>query len=169
MALVLVWIRRFILDFRIGSDPRRTGSLLPWFLWRHPLLQVVHCNFYLVCSGTVFVCICFVLFLFVFFMYSVADPGCLSRLRIFPSRIQGQKDSGSRIHIKEFKYFNPKKLFASSRNMIRDVHPGSWTWFLTHPGSRIQGSKRHRIPDQDPQHCSMYTLVMHSCIIFNIF
>ncbi len=35
--------------------------------------------------------------------YGVADPGCLSR-------IQDQKDSGSkiRIRIKEFKYFNPK-------------------------------------------------------------
>ncbi len=32
--------------------------------------------------------------------------------------------------------------------MIRDVHPGSW--FFTHPGSRIQRSKRYRIPD--PQH-----------------
>jgi hypothetical protein len=32
------------------------------------------------------------------------------------SRIQGQKDSGSRIpiRIKEFKYFEPKKLFLSS-------------------------------------------------------
>jgi hypothetical protein len=30
-------------------------------------------------------------------------PG--SRIRIFPSRIPGQKDSGSRIWIKEFKYF----------------------------------------------------------------
>jgi hypothetical protein len=29
----------------------------------------------------------------------VADPGCLSRIRIFPSRIQGQKDSESRIRI----------------------------------------------------------------------
>jgi len=24
----------------------------------------------------------------------------------------------------------------------------------THPGSRIQGSKKHRIPDPDPQHWS---------------
>jgi hypothetical protein len=33
--------------------------------------------------------------------------------------------------------------------MIRVVHPGSGFRF-THPGSRIQGSKRHQIPD--PQH-----------------
>ncbi len=29
--------------------------------------------------------------------------------------------------------------------------PGSGSWLFTHPGSRILGSKRHRIPD--PQHC----------------
>ncbi len=29
--------------------------------------------------------------------------------------------------------------------MIRDVHPDLVCF--THPGSRIQGSKRHRIPD----------------------
>jgi|688.fasta_scaffold1284070_1 hypothetical protein len=35
---------------------------------------------------------------------SVADPGCPeSRTRIFPSRIQGQKDYRIRIRIKEFK------------------------------------------------------------------
>jgi hypothetical protein len=41
---------------------------------------------------------------------SVADPGCLYRIRIFTSRIQGQKYSGFliRIRIKEFEYFNPK-------------------------------------------------------------
>ncbi len=31
-----------------------------------------------------------------------------------------------------------------------DLDPGSRSWLFTHPGSRIQGSKRHRIPD--PQH-----------------
>jgi hypothetical protein len=33
---------------------------------------------------------------------SVADPGCLSRIQIFPSRIQGQKDCRICIRIKEF-------------------------------------------------------------------
>jgi hypothetical protein len=50
---------------------------------------------------------------------SVADPGCLFRIPnpIFPSRIQGLEDPGSRFRfrIKEFNYFNPKKLFISSR------------------------------------------------------
>jgi hypothetical protein len=44
---------------------------------------------------------------------SVADPG----YEFFPSRIPDPNFShhGSRIHIKEFKYFNPKKWFLSSR------------------------------------------------------
>jgi hypothetical protein len=65
---------------------------------------------------------------------SVADPGYLSRipdLNFFPSQI----------HIKEFKYFNPTNCFSSLRNLIRVVHPGSGSWFFTHPGSRIQGQK----------------------------
>jgi hypothetical protein len=61
-----------------------------------------------------------------FYLFSsVADPGCLSRIRFFPSWIQGQKDSRIRIRIKEFKYFKPKNCFYAPGNMIRDVHPGS--------------------------------------------
>ncbi len=54
---------------------------------------------------------------------------------------------GSQICIKEFKYFrlSLKNCFQVLGNMMRVVHPGSG--FSTHPGSRIQGSKRHRIPD----------------------
>jgi hypothetical protein len=47
----------------------------------------------------------------------------------------------SRIRIKEFKYFNPKKWFLS----FRKCDPGC--------SFRIHGSKRHWIPDPDPQHC----------------
>ncbi len=40
--------------------------------------------------------------------------------------------------------------------MIRVFHPGSGSWHFTHSGSRSWildlGSKRHRIPDPDPQH-----------------
>ncbi len=47
---------------------------------------------------------------------SAADPGCLFRIRTFPSRIPGQKYSGSQIwiRIKEFNVFLTKKLFLSS-------------------------------------------------------
>ena len=53
------------------------------------------------------------------------------------SRIQGQKDSGSRIRIKEFKYFLPKKLFLS----FRKYDPGcsSRIRILVFYPSRIQG------------------------------
>ncbi len=79
---------------------------------------------------------------------SVLDSGCLSRIRISPSQIPDPNmfNPGSRIRIKEFKCFNPKNCFQAIGNMIRVVHPGSI--FLTHPRSRIQGSKRHRIPDK---------------------
>jgi hypothetical protein len=80
---------------------------------------------------------------------SFQDPG---------SRIQGKKDSGSRIrtHITEFKYFYPKKPFLSSRKndlgfssriqiknffSSRIVDPDRGT------GSRLLVSKKHPIPD----------------------
>ncbi len=74
---------------------------------------------------------------------SVADPGCLSRIRVFSI-----PDPGS-----ASKNFNPKKLFLKlseiwSRLFIPNPDPGSG--FLTHP--RIQGSKRlWDLPDL--QHC----------------
>ncbi len=47
--------------------------------------------------------------------YSVADPGCLSRIPLFSIPDPNCLHPGSRIRIKEFKYFNPKKWFLSSR------------------------------------------------------
>jgi len=35
--------------------------------------------------------------------------------------------------------------------MIVIVRPGSGSWYFTHPRSRVQGSKRHQIPDRVPQ------------------
>ncbi len=65
--------------------------------------------------------------------FSIPDPGS----EFFPPRLPDP-------------YFNPKKLFLSTRII---VHRGSGSWVLSHPGSRIQGSKRHRITDPEPQHC----------------
>jgi hypothetical protein len=48
-------------------------------------------------------------------------------------------------------YFNPKKLFLSSRKY--DPGCSSRIWILIFYLSRIQGSKRHRIPD--PPHVSL--------------
>ncbi len=79
---------------------------------------------------------------------SVADLGCLSRIPD-PNCLHPR----SRIRIKEFKYFNPKKpkaWFLSSRKY--DPGCSSRIRMLTFYPSRIQGSKRHWIPDPDPQH-----------------
>jgi hypothetical protein len=67
----------------------------------------------------------------------------LFRIRIFPSRIQGQKDSGSNIL---FTILNPK-LFLTSQKISSDVHSGFGTefFFPIPAGSRIQGSKKYRI------------------------
>jgi len=69
----------------------------------------------------------------------ISDPG--SRIRSFPSRIPGQKDSGSRIRIRlqEFKIFNLTNCFPSSL-----YDPGYSSQIririliLTHPVSRGQ-------------------------------
>jgi hypothetical protein len=95
---------------------------------------------------------------------SVADPECLSRipdLIFFHPRSRIRTLFPSQICIKEFKYFYPEKWFLSSRkydlgcsSRISDPDPD----FLPIPdlGSRIQGSKRHRIPDPDLQHCFVH-------------
>jgi hypothetical protein len=65
---------------------------------------------------------------------------------------------GSRIRIKEFKYFN-HKWFLSSRKYVRVVYPGSGSWIgiLTFYPSRIQGQKSTGSLIH-PQHCrSQYT------------
>ncbi len=46
---------------------------------------------------------------------SVADPGCLSRIRLFSYRF---RIFPSQIRIKEMKYFNPRKWFLSSRKYV---------------------------------------------------
>jgi hypothetical protein len=50
---------------------------------------------------------------------SVADPGCLSRIRIFPSRIQSQKDSGSAS--KNLSILTHKIVVQALATMIQDV------------------------------------------------
>ncbi len=73
-------------------------------------------------------------------------PGCLSRIRIFPSRIQCKK---IRIRNKEFEYFTPKKLKQSSRKydpgwlfLIRDPIPDPGGKKAPDPGSATLGVNR---------------------------
>ena len=106
---------------------------------------------------------------------SLADLGCLSRIlnpesERFPSRSQdtGSKFFPSWIPDPRFEFFpsqvlDPgcisknlsiltKKMVTQlseiwSRFSIPDPDPGSGSWLFTYPRSRIQGSKRQRIPD----------------------
>ncbi len=59
--------------------------------------------------------------------------------------------AGSRIRIKEYKYFNPKIVTKLSEIwswlFIRD--PGSGTWFFTHP--RISAPEVKKAPDPGPR------------------
>jgi hypothetical protein len=67
-----------------------------------------------------------------FTLLSVADPGCLSRIRIFPSRIQGQKipDLVSGSASKNLSIFNPKNCFQALGN-----DPGCSSWIrIPDPG-----------------------------------
>ncbi len=66
-----------------------------------------------------------------------------SRIRIFPSRMQGQKDPGSGSASKNLSIFNPKKLFLSYRKNYLGC--SSRIWFFS--PSRTQRSKKHRILD----------------------
>jgi hypothetical protein len=62
---------------------------------------------------------------------------------------------GSRICIKEFRYVNPKNDFLSSKKYDLGWSSRMRILIFTHP--RIQGSKRHRIPDPDPE---MHQVIM---------
>jgi hypothetical protein len=68
-------------------------------------------------------------------------------------------DPGSRIRIKEFQSFNPKKWFLSSRKYdpgcsSRIPDPDPYFLPIPDPGSRGQKGTGSLIPDPDPQHCS---------------
>ncbi len=71
---------------------------------------------------------------------------------------KGQKYTGSRIRIRNTAGNEEMSsvccLLGQARRLTRD-HCSSDPDpdFFTHLGSRIQGSKSHRIPDPDPQHC----------------
>ena len=84
-----------------------------------------------------------------FFPSWIPDPGS----EFFPSRMLDPRSASKNLSI-----LAQKNGFSALRNMIRVFHPGSESriWFLTFylsripildPRSRIQGSKKHRIPD----------------------
>jgi hypothetical protein len=106
----------------------------------------------------------------------VADPGCLSRILIFThpgSRISDPKIvipvpffCSHKFHkiVNYFIFEMPKKKIWANFQRIIELFTQKivtklskiWVWDpgsgKSYSGSRIQGSKRHRIPDPDPQH-----------------
>jgi hypothetical protein len=85
---------------------------------------------------------------------SVADPGCLSLIRIFPFRIPDPGSKRFRIsdpdpHHRIQVFLTQKTGSKLSKKMIWNIHPGSRIRIFS--PSRILGSKKHRIQDQ--QHC----------------
>ncbi len=68
-----------------------------------------------------------------------------SRIRLYSIPDPNFFHPGSRIHMKELKYFNPKNCFLSSRKY--DLGCSSQIRILIFYPSRIPRSKRHRIPD----------------------
>jgi hypothetical protein len=83
-----------------------------------------------------------------------------------PTRIQGQKDfgSGSGSASKNLSDFNLKKLFLSSRKYDPGCSSRIRIIIFIHTGAQIQGSKRYRIPDPDPQHWP-YCLRTYFCVL----
>jgi hypothetical protein len=62
-----------------------------------------------------------------------------------------------------------QKYFTMLSNIwvgIRNPRSGIQDPETTYSGSRIQGSKRHRIPDPDPQHCNFLCLLLQYSSIF---
>ncbi len=84
---------------------------------------------------------------------SVADPGCLSRMRFFHpgSRFEKIPDPGSGSSSKNLSIFTPKNCFLSFWKY--DQGCSSRVRILIFYLSRIQGSKSHRIPEPDQEHC----------------
>jgi hypothetical protein len=93
----------------------------------------------------------------------VADPGCLSRIPDPTFFHPGSELSPSRILIKEFKYFKPKKKkkwFLNSKKYDPGCSsriPDPDADFLP---SRIQGSKRHPIPDPGSGSATLFLIII---------
>ncbi len=94
---------------------------------------------------------------------SVADPECLSRILIFTHPGSRIPDLGSRIQKQQQKRMVKKNFIQKNVTNFSKM----WVWDpgsgKTYFGSRIQGSKRHQIPDPDQQHCFVGCVVWRTC------
>ncbi len=79
---------------------------------------------------------------------SVADPGCLSRIPPDPTFFHPGSSSKNLSILTQKK---AKKWFLSSKKYDPGCSSRIRMLTFSHPGSRIQRSKRYPIPDPDPQ------------------
>ncbi len=113
---------------------------------------------------------------------SVADPGCLSRIPDLGSRIQKQQQKrGVTKNFLSYLFLQPQisqienyLILKTLRKNFGPIFKELYNFLLkkfslcsqkyrfrirdpekTYSGSRIQGSKRHRIPVPDPQHWTL--------------
>jgi len=70
------------------------------------------------------------------FYASVADPACLSRIRIFHLRFRIAKASDPGPATKNLSIFYPNNCYLAPGNIIRGVYCGSRIQYFFHPGSR---------------------------------
>ncbi len=99
--------------------------------------------------------------------YLMCRP-CNQHIRTHKNSVLRIRDvyPGSRIRIKEFKYFNPQKKtkkngFSALENMIRVVHPGSRIRMLTFYPSRIPDPRVKKAPD--PGSATLQKLLSDLC------
>jgi hypothetical protein len=92
--------------------------------------------------------------------FSVADPGCLSRILIFthpgsriPDPKTAAKEGGEKNFVVITFYVATNFTKLQIILVLMDLGSGIRKKPIPDPGSRIQGSKRHRIPDPDPHYC----------------
>ncbi len=94
------------------------------------------------------------------FSTSVADPGCLSRIQIFPSRIKVQNVSGSAS--KNISIFNPKNVSKVSeiwsRCSSRIPDPGFGSWFF-YP-SRTPDPEVKKAPDPGSGSATLFPTIV---------
>ncbi len=93
-----------------------------------------------------------------FFPFRILDPNFPSRIRIFSIPDPHQK----------IKYFNPKKLLLSSWKYDPGRSSRIRILIFTHPGSRIQGTKRHRFPDPGSGSATMLTLFFTRVMLWTL-
>ncbi len=136
----------------------------PVFLMHDWWSRSISCVFFLVVASSrirLYCCKLYKYFKKIIYL-SVADPGCLSWVRFFFH--PGSESFSSRIRIKEFKCFNPNKLFLSSRKY--DSGCSSRIRILIFYPSQIPDPGVEKAPDPESGSATLIYLYHISWYIF---